>query len=188
MVYKSLIRSKIDYGVQVYGSTSEATLRSLDVFQNVCLRLCLGALRCTRVERMEVETNIPPLRIRRDHLLISYGITTNRKRSLAIPACGILLQWEHLLHGALESVAVRLHFLCQALGYDLSSGDRLIVLNIAPWESSPTDIITHWLPTAKSQAPEVELVPPPLQLLSKPAACRRRCQACLQLLPGANPR
>ncbi|KAK4328566.1 hypothetical protein Pmani_001042 [Petrolisthes manimaculis] len=57
------------------------------------------------------------------------------------------------MHGALKSVAVRLHFLCQVLGYDLSSGDRLIMLNIAPWESSPTNIITDWLPTAKSQAP-----------------------------------
>ncbi|KAK3893644.1 hypothetical protein Pcinc_002557 [Petrolisthes cinctipes] len=90
---------------------------------------------------MEVEANIPPLRIRRDHLLLSHGITTYRKRSLAIPACGILLQWEHLLHGALKSVAVRLHFLCQALGYDLSCGDRLIMLNIAPWEFNPSKLL-----------------------------------------------
>ncbi|KAK3895828.1 hypothetical protein Pcinc_000443 [Petrolisthes cinctipes] len=65
--------------------------------------------------------------------------------------------WEHLLHGSLKSVAVRLHFLCQALGFDLFSGDLLIMLNIEPWESSPTTINTDWLPTAKSQSPEVEL-------------------------------
>ena len=157
MVYKSLVRSKLDYGSQVYGSASDSVLRRLDVLQNVCLRLCLGALRCTRVERLEVEANIPPLRLRRHQLLFSYGVTTFRKRSLGLPTCGILMQWEYLLHAALKPVAVRLHFLCEALGYDLSNGDRLLPSKIAPWESLPTKINTDWLPMAKSSAPEVEV-------------------------------
>lgn len=157
MVYKSLIRSKLDYGSQVYGSASACTLRRLDVFQNVCLRLCLGALRCTRVERMEVEANVPPLRLRRDHMLLSFGISLHRKRSLGLPACGILLQYEHVLHGALKSVAVRFHFLTQKLGFDFSNVDQLVVLKIAPWEQPRFTINADWLPSPKRQAPEVEI-------------------------------
>ena len=37
------------------------TLRCLDVLQNECLGMCLGALRCTRVAHMEVETYVLPL-------------------------------------------------------------------------------------------------------------------------------
>ena len=73
MVYMSLIRSHLEYGSPVYGSASDATLRRLDVFQNVFLRMCLGALRCTRVGYLEVKINIPPLSLRRDGLLLAYG-------------------------------------------------------------------------------------------------------------------
>ena len=86
MVYKALIRSHLDYGSPVYGSASEATLRRLDVFQNECLRMCLGALRCTRVARMEVKANIPPLAVRRNALLLAYGVTTARKAPLGVQA------------------------------------------------------------------------------------------------------
>ncbi|KAK3871092.1 hypothetical protein Pcinc_023738 [Petrolisthes cinctipes] len=37
MVYKTLIRTKLDYGSQVYGSASDTTLGRLDVYQNKCL-------------------------------------------------------------------------------------------------------------------------------------------------------
>ena len=74
MVYKYLIRSNLDYGSPVYGFGSEPTLRRLDVLQKECVRMCLGALRCTRVARMEVEADIPPLKHRRDVLVLLYGI------------------------------------------------------------------------------------------------------------------
>ena len=48
MVYKSLIRSHLDYVSLVYGSASDATLRRLDVFQNVCLRMSWGPAVYTR--------------------------------------------------------------------------------------------------------------------------------------------
>ena len=80
MVYKFLIRSHLDYGSLVYEYVSEPTLRRFDVLQNECVRICFGTLRCTRVARMEVEANIPPLKHRRDALLISYGIKNPPER------------------------------------------------------------------------------------------------------------
>ena len=104
MVYKSLIRSHLDYGSPgYYGSGSEPTLRRLDVLQNGCVRMCLGALRCTRVARMEVEANIPPLQRRRDALLLSYGMKTARKAPLGSTASKIVWQHHHLHTAALNS-------------------------------------------------------------------------------------
>ena len=81
MVYKSLILAHLDYGSPVHRSGSEPTLRKLDVLQNECVRMCLETLHCTRVARMEVKANIPPLQHCRDALLLSYGIKTARKAS-----------------------------------------------------------------------------------------------------------
>ena len=119
MVYKSLIRSHLDYGSPVYGSASDATLRRLNVFQNECVRMCLGALRCTRVERMEVEANIPPLPVRRDALLMAYAIKTARKSPLGIQASTTIRQHHHLTVGACRPLAVRLNNLCEATGLSL---------------------------------------------------------------------
>jgi len=44
-LYRSLIRSKLDYGCIVYGSARGSYLRMLDPIQNHALRLCLGAYR-----------------------------------------------------------------------------------------------------------------------------------------------
>ena len=43
--YRSLVRSKLDYGSVVYGFTRESYLRMLGLIQNHALRLCLGAFR-----------------------------------------------------------------------------------------------------------------------------------------------
>lgn len=41
--YKSIIRSKFDYCSVIYACASRSQLSKLDVIQNSCLRLCLGA-------------------------------------------------------------------------------------------------------------------------------------------------
>jgi len=44
-LYRSLIRSKLDYGCIVYGSARGSYLQLLDPIQNYALRLCLGVYR-----------------------------------------------------------------------------------------------------------------------------------------------
>src|SRR5215510_6543460 len=46
-IYRTMIRSKIDYGCQIYTSASNSTLKNLDTLHNACLRLCSGAFRTT---------------------------------------------------------------------------------------------------------------------------------------------
>ena len=64
-LYRSLVRSKLDYGSVVYGYTRESYLRMLDPIQHHALRLCLGAFRTSPASSMCVQANEPPLYIRR---------------------------------------------------------------------------------------------------------------------------
>ena len=127
------------------------------MFQNECVRKCLGALSCTRVARLEVEANIPPLAIRRDTLLLSYGVSTARKTPLGIQAATTISQHHHLRVDRHRPLAVRLNQLCQQTGLTLDEVDRLVLPTLAPWEPPSTTIITNWLPRRKTAVTEAEL-------------------------------
>ena len=69
-LYRSLVRSKLDYGSIIYGSVRESYLRVLYPIQNHTLRLCLGAFTTSPASSMCVQANEPPLYIRRRMLSI----------------------------------------------------------------------------------------------------------------------
>ena len=62
------IRSKIDYGAMIYGGASEVYTGKLEVIQNSCLRLILGARKSSPVISLQVEAQIPPLTLQRGYL------------------------------------------------------------------------------------------------------------------------
>ena len=72
-LYRALIRSKLDYGSIVYGSTCPSYLKILDPIHNQGLRLCLGAFQTSPVESLYVSTGEPSLQDRRDKLTLQYG-------------------------------------------------------------------------------------------------------------------
>jgi len=73
-LYRSLIRSKLDYGCIVYGSARGSYLRMLDPIQNHALCLCLGAYRTSPASSLCVEANEPPLYFRRKKLSLQYCV------------------------------------------------------------------------------------------------------------------
>lgn len=157
MVHKLLLIPHTDFGSHVYGLTSDAMLKQLDVFQSECLSICLMALRCTRTARHEIVTNVPPLRIRREHLVLSYDIKTTRKQVTATcPAfnwCSMSLEF----YKPRRTFAVRLCLLCQELGVDLSDCDKLVTLNVASWETPNIRVRHNLLPRPRSMTPEMEV-------------------------------
>ena len=70
MLYRSLVRSKLDYGCFVYGSARSTYIQSLDPIHNQALRICLGAFRTSPAESLSVEAIEAPLAFRRDKLAI----------------------------------------------------------------------------------------------------------------------
>jgi hypothetical protein len=71
-VYRSHIRSKLDYGSVIYGSARVSYISKLDPIQNQALRLCTGAFRTSPIDSLQVEAGEPPLYARRRKLSLFY--------------------------------------------------------------------------------------------------------------------
>ena len=71
-LYRSLVRSKLDYGSVVYGSARQSYLRKLDSIHNQGLRLALGAFRTSPINSLYAEANEPSLNLRRKKLSLQY--------------------------------------------------------------------------------------------------------------------
>ena len=71
-LYRSLVRSKLDYGSIVYVSARKLYLKSLDTIHHQGLRLALGVFRTSPVESLYAESNEPSLYIRREKLTLQY--------------------------------------------------------------------------------------------------------------------
>ncbi len=71
-LYRSHVRSTLDYGCIIYGSARNSYLQSLDRVQNAALRVCLGAFRTSPIPSLHVEANELPLSLRREKLSIQY--------------------------------------------------------------------------------------------------------------------
>ena len=56
-LYRSFIRSQLDYGCIVYGSTRPSYIKMLDTVHHQGLRLSLGAFRPSLVDSLFVEAN-----------------------------------------------------------------------------------------------------------------------------------
>ena len=73
-LYRSLIRSKLDYGSIVYGSARKSYLQMLDTVHNQGLRLALGAFRTSPISSLNVEADEPSLWLRREKMSLQYAI------------------------------------------------------------------------------------------------------------------
>ena len=76
-LYRSLVRSKLDYGSVVYGSARKSYLKSLYTIHYQGLRLALGAFRTSPIESLYAESNEPALYVRREKISLQY--TTKRQ-------------------------------------------------------------------------------------------------------------
>ena len=65
-IYRSVIRSKLDYGCQAYAYAKPNILRMLDAVYHAGIRLSLGAFRSSPVQSMYVEASEPSLGSRQD--------------------------------------------------------------------------------------------------------------------------
>ncbi|XP_044744603.1 uncharacterized protein LOC123306596 [Coccinella septempunctata] len=88
-IYRTLIRSKLDYGCIIYASASRTTLEKLNSIQNTALRLATGALRASPSLSLHRETGELPLHLRRQSLQLTYAarITADTTNPVRISLC-----------------------------------------------------------------------------------------------------
>ena len=65
-LYTSLVKSKLDYGCQIYSRVKTKILNRLDPIQNECLRACLGAFKSSPAISLCAESGVMPLDYARD--------------------------------------------------------------------------------------------------------------------------
>ena len=158
MLYRSLIRSKIDYGSMVYGAARKSYVQILEPIQNRALRICLNAFRTSPAKSLHVEANEPPLHLRRTKLAMQYAIklysnpenpthqlafnpkfvALYRARPTTIPTFGIRMK-SHL-----ENAGIQLEYIAN---YKIS--------NTPPWQLTKPKIITSLAQTPKQDTPSV---------------------------------
>ena len=138
-LYRSLVRSKLDYGCVVYGSASKTALAKLDPVHNQGLRLSLGAFRSSPVESLYVEAHEPPLEIRREKLALQY--TIKLKANPGNPAYDVVFnpKYQHL-YANKDSVTDSFGIYCKKLKKaKMDVGE--IAINSIPdvpiWDSEP---------------------------------------------------
>ena len=61
LLYRSMIRSKLDYACFVYDGASESSKRSLDTVHHASLRVVTGAFRTSPAPSLLAEAHEPPL-------------------------------------------------------------------------------------------------------------------------------
>ncbi|GBM44391.1 putative RNA-directed DNA polymerase from transposon X-element [Araneus ventricosus] len=71
-IYRSLVRSNLDYGVPVYGSAAKSTLKMLDSVHHQGLHIATGAFRTTPIPSLHVISGEPSLELRCHRLSLSY--------------------------------------------------------------------------------------------------------------------
>ena len=71
-LYRSLIRSKLDYGCIIYGSARKSYLKKLDTIHHQGLRLASGAFCTSPVQSLYSEAQEPFLYDRRKKLSLKY--------------------------------------------------------------------------------------------------------------------
>ncbi|GFO40684.1 RNA-directed DNA polymerase from mobile element jockey [Plakobranchus ocellatus] len=101
-LYRTLVRSKLDYGSVIYGSAKKHVLRALDPINNQGFRIALGAFRTSPIKSLYAEAGEPSLEHRRMKLAFNYVL--NLKSLPRNPCHEVVLKLRCLTFLLLQSI------------------------------------------------------------------------------------
>ena len=157
-LYRSLIRSKLDYGSIVYGSASKSNLQMLDTIHHQGLRLAIGAFRTSPVESILAEANEPSLYLRREKLALNYIIQV--KSDPNNPANDVIEpKYEGLYERkpkAIRPIGLRLQTSIEGCGITLESIKQHTVPEVPPWTMKTPNVLFDLCNDKKSETSSVE--------------------------------
>ena len=134
-LYRSLIRSKLDYGSVVYGSARKSYLQTLDTVHHQGLRLALGAFRTSPVSSLYVEADKPSLYLRRGKLSLQYAIrlaANQRNPAFKVTFSPQFLQLYEHKPNAIKPFGLRISPLLQASNINPNNIEKHFVSDIPP--------------------------------------------------------
>ena len=142
-LYKAIVLPIIEYGALVYAGGNEKALLSLEAAQNSFLRIALGVMKTSPVSALQVESNIPPLSIRRRELSLRYLTKIKQfPEHASRAALDVLPNIHHNFIGPSErrsglTIASRVKLFSQEFHFPIPNITPLPTLIIAPWKLQP---------------------------------------------------
>ena len=89
LLYRSLIRTKLDYASIVYDSALESSKRMLDTVHHQGVRVATGAFRTSPVSSLLVDAYEPPLRLRTRRQLLTMRYALRVRQAPFTPSISI---------------------------------------------------------------------------------------------------
>ena len=153
-LYRSLVRSKLDYGSIVYGSARKSYLKCLDTIHHQGLRLALGAFRTSPVESLYAESNEPSLYTRREKLSLQY--TTKLAANSKNPAhnCVFNPKYERFYNNtpsAIKPLGLRILPLLEQANISIKNVQPFSLPSKEPWTQNPPRVILDLHKNKKSE-------------------------------------
>lgn len=159
-LYRSHVRSKLDYGCVVYGSARKSVLESLDRVQNAALRTCLGAFRTSPVSSLHVEAGELPPDLRRQQLSLQYISKLRSNPCNPTFRCVFGTAFNRLFEARphiIPTLGTRMHQSVLDSGINFNSIAIISTPYIPPWTLKPAsfDLTLHLLGNKTEVTPNV---------------------------------
>ena len=154
-LYRTIIRSKLDYGSIIYGSARKSYLEMLDPIHHQGLRLALGAFRTSPSESLLAEANEPSLYNRRLKLSMQYALKLKSNplnptyETVFEPQCKTLFENKPNM---IPSFGIRISSELENLNLDLDNIAEFKVPDVPPWTFSQPRVLLSLHNDKKSQA------------------------------------
>ena len=160
-LYKSLVRSKLDYGCFIYGSARKSYLRCLDSIHHLGLRLALGALRTSPVENLYVEANEAPLSLRREKLALQYYTKLQSCPSNPAFECTINPKYKELFarkESAIPTFGIRMQSVLEDSDIENNNIHETIISEVPPWILRSPKVLLGLSDLSKKDTPSLVFI------------------------------
>ena len=143
-LYRSLIRSKLDYGSIVYGSARRSYLQKLEPIANQSLRIALGAFHTSPIESLRAEANEPSLSLRREKLSLQYALRISANKYNPTHTSIFEPNDEHLFQAkpnAIPTFGIRIKHMLGEMDFHTGKVVPIAICNTPPWKTPTPNIL-----------------------------------------------
>ena len=124
------MRSKIDYGSQIYAPSSNHILKRLDIVHNQAIRICTVAFKSSPVVSLYAESGDAPFAYRRQQFILQHYVRMKRLSSL--PLFQVVLNTDDRKHYVNNMSKAPIGIRIQQLSADIGVND----FNIQSYQNS----------------------------------------------------
>ena len=143
-LYRTLIRSKIDYGCFIYGAARKTYFKPLNTVHHKGLRLTLGPFRTSPVESLYFEAYEPPLKLRIIKLGLQYYCKLKSLPTNPAHDCIFYPKQKSLFDQKEKTIKhfdLRMKHIKEEIDISLTSIHDTIHLSSPPWVLKPVIIL-----------------------------------------------